>query len=224
MSFNSTENPYGLQALWSQSDVVAHTTLLILVAMSLLSWFVIVTKFIMQMQAVRKGKKVALSIESSESIPLNLNHWQIDNPYCYVAQRAVENALRHPELVTPVDLNEWIGMAIQRALNRIQSQLQSGITVLATIGSTAPFVGLFGTVWGIYHALVGIGVSGQASIEKVAGPVGESLIMTAIGLVVAVPAVIGYNMIVRRNKAFMDELNAFGADFHARLLRTKLNA
>jgi biopolymer transport protein ExbB len=96
--------------------------------------------------------------------------------------------------------------------------MQNGLAFLATVGSTAPFVGLFGTVWGIYHALVKIGISGQASIDKVAGPVGESLIMTAIGLAVAVPAVLGYNWLVRRNKAVLEQLNAFGSDLYAVLL------
>jgi len=109
-------------------------------------------------------------------------------------------------------------MSIQRAIGNVQSRMQDGLAVLATVGSTAPFVGLFGTVWGIYHALVKIGMSGQASIDKVAGPVGEALIMTAIGLAVAVPAVLGYNWLVRRNKAVMEEINAFGSDLHSVLL------
>ena len=117
-----------------------------------------------------------------------------------------------------VDFNTWVTMSIQRAINNVQSRMQDGLALLATVGSTAPFVGLFGTVWGIYNALVKIGMSGQASIDKVAGPVGESLIMTAIGLAVAVPAVLGYNWLVRRNKAAMEDVNAFGADLHAVLL------
>ena len=107
---------------------------------------------------------------------------------------------------------------VQRAMDRVQSRLQDGLAFLATVGSTAPFVGLFGTVWGIYHALTAIGVAGQASIDKVAGPVGEALIMTAIGLAVAVPAVLGYNWLVRRNKACMDDVRAFGNDLHSVLL------
>jgi biopolymer transport protein ExbB len=121
-------------------------------------------------------------------------------------------------MVVSVDFNTWVSLSIQRALSTVQSRLQNGLTVLATVGATAPFVGLFGTVWGIYHALVKIGISGQASIDKVAGPVGEALIMTAIGLAVAVPAVLGYNWLVRRNKAVMEEVHAFGADLHAVLL------
>jgi biopolymer transport protein ExbB len=111
-------------------------------------------------------------------------------------------------------------MSIQRAINNVQSRMQDGLAVLATVGSTGPFVGLFGTVWGIYNALVKIGMSGQASIDKVAGPVGESLIMTAIGLAVAVPAVLGYNWLVRRNKVLMEDVNAFGSDLHSVLLAT----
>ena len=109
-------------------------------------------------------------------------------------------------------------MSIQRAIDNVQSRTQDGLAFLATVGSTAPFVGLFGTVWGIYHALTAIGIAGQASIDKVAGPVGEALIMTAFGLAVAVPAVLGYNWLVRRNKSAMDNVRAFGADLHAVLL------
>jgi biopolymer transport protein ExbB len=113
-----------------------------------------------------------------------------------------------------------VTQSIQRAIDSVQSNLQNGLAFLATVGSTAPFVGLFGTVWGIYNALVKIGVSGQASIDKVAGPVGEALIMTAIGLAVAVPAVLGYNFIVRRNKTSLDKIRSFGSDLHSVLIAT----
>ena len=115
-------------------------------------------------------------------------------------------------------MNEWITMSIQRAIDNVASRTQDGLAFLATVGSTAPFVGLFGTVWGIYHALTAIGIAGQASIDKVAGPVGEALIMTAFGLAVAVPAVLGYNWLVRRNKSALDNVRGFGADLHAVLL------
>jgi len=117
-----------------------------------------------------------------------------------------------------IDLNSWVTMTVQRAQENIQNRLQDGLAFLATVGSTAPFVGLFGTVWGIYHALTAIGIAGQASIDKVAGPVGEALIMTAIGLAVAVPAVLGYNWLVRRNKVAMESVRTFGADLHMVLL------
>ena len=221
-SVDAMNNPYGLQMLWTQGDNIAHTTLFILIAMSLLSWFIICTKFISQYILSARSKAFVANLNASDSIQTDLSKWRIEDPYRQVVEKAIEDARIHSSLIADVDFNEWVSMSIQRAITRIQNRLQAGITTLATIGSTAPFVGLFGTVWGIYHALVGIGISGQASIEKVAGPVGESLIMTAIGLVVAVPAVIGYNMLVRRNKAYLEELNSFGADFHARLLRTRL--
>jgi len=112
-------------------------------------------------------------------------------------------------------------MSIQRAVENVNSRLQDGLAFLATVGSTAPFVGLFGTVWGIMHALTSIGIAGQASIDKVAGPVGEALIMTAIGLAVAVPAVMGYNWLIRRNKSAMERVRAFSADVHNVLLAGK---
>jgi biopolymer transport protein ExbB len=120
-----------------------------------------------------------------------------------------------------VPLHEWIDNVIARGVARIGSALTTQLPFLATTGSTAPFIGLFGTVWGIYHALVAIGVAGQASIDKVAGPVGEALIMTAIGLAVAVPAVMGYNWLIRRNKAVTDVTRAFAGDLLNVLLAGK---
>jgi biopolymer transport protein ExbB len=140
------------------------------------------------------------------------------SPFRFIAESGLEATSRHTGLLGHVDLNTWISMSIQRAIENVQSRLQDGLAFLATVGSTAPFVGLFGTVWGIYHALTAIGIAGQASIDKVAGPVGEALIMTAIGLAVAVPAVLGYNWLVRRNKSAMEQVRAFGADLHAVLL------
>jgi biopolymer transport protein ExbB len=124
-------------------------------------------------------------------------------------------------MVESIDKHTWISMSIDRAVGSINNRLQDGLAFLATVGSTAPFVGLFGTVWGIYNALVKIGISGQASIDKVAGPVGEALIMTAIGLAVAVPAVMGYNWLIRRNKAVMDSTRAFSGDLLNVLLSGK---
>ena len=141
-----------------------------------------------------------------------------DSPFRFIAEKGLEGASKHEGMLGAVDFNTWVTMSIQRAIGNVQSRMQDGLAVLATVGSTGPFVGLFGTVWGIYNALVKIGMSGQASIDKVAGPVGESLIMTAIGLAVAVPAVLGYNWLVRRNKAVMEDIHAFGNDLHSVLL------
>ena len=219
-SHTTDANPYGLSALWAQGDAVAKGTLLILVLMSMGSWYVIFTKFTEQNKLHRFAKTAQANFWAAGSVRQAADALEADSPFRFIAEKGLEGASKHQGLLGNVDFNTWVTMALQRAMGTVQSRLQNGLAVLATVGSTAPFVGLFGTVWGIYHALVKIGMSGQASIDKVAGPVGEALIMTAIGLAVAVPAVLGYNWLVRRNKAAMDEVNAFGADLHAVLLAT----
>jgi biopolymer transport protein ExbB len=211
-------NPYGLSALWAQGDAVAKGTLLILVIMSMGSWYVIFTKFTEQSKLHKFAQAAQANFWNSSSVRQAADALDSASPFRFIAEKGLEGASKHEGLLGSVDFNTWVTMSIQRAMGTVQSRMQDGLAVLATVGSTAPFVGLFGTVWGIYHALVKIGMSGQASIDKVAGPVGEALIMTAIGLAVAVPAVLGYNWLVRRNKAAMEEVNAFGADLHAVLL------
>jgi biopolymer transport protein ExbB len=212
------ENPYGLSALWAQGDAVAKGTLLILVLMSMGSWYVIFTKFAEQAKLNKQAKAAQESFWSASTVAQGKDTLEEGSAFRFIAEKGLEGASKHTGLLGAVDFNEWVTMSIQRAIGNVQSRMQDGLAVLATVGSTAPFVGLFGTVWGIYHALVKIGMSGQASIDKVAGPVGEALIMTAIGLAVAVPAVLGYNFLVRRNKAVMEQVNAFGSDLHAVLL------
>jgi biopolymer transport protein ExbB len=212
------DNPYGLGALWAQGDIVAKGTLLILVLMSMGSWYVIITKFFEQSKAAKFAKAAQDSFWSAASLRQGADGLAADSPFRFIAEKGLESANKHTGLLGAVDFNTWSTQSIQRAIGNVQSRMQDGLAVLATVGSTSPFVGLFGTVWGIYNALVKIGMSGQASIDKVAGPVGESLIMTAIGLAVAVPAVLGYNWLVRRNKAIMEDVNAFGSDLHSVLL------
>jgi len=212
------ENPYGLSALWAQGDVVAKGTLLILVLMSMGSWYVIITKYVEQSKAAKFATEAKDNFWAASSLRQGTDGLAEDSPFRFIAEKGLESANKHTGLLGAVDFNTWTTQSIQRAIGNVQSRLQDGLAVLATVGSTSPFVGLFGTVWGIYNALVKIGMSGQASIDKVAGPVGESLIMTAIGLAVAVPAVLGYNWLVRRNKAVMEEVNAFGAELHAVVL------
>jgi len=215
-------NPYGLGALWEQGDAVAKGTLLILVIMSMGSWYVIFTKFTEQAKLLKFAKAAQANFWNSGSVRQAADALDAASPFRFIAEKGLDGASKHNGLLGSVDFNTWATMSIQRAMGTVQSRMQDGLAVLATVGSTAPFVGLFGTVWGIYHALVKIGMSGQASIDKVAGPVGEALIMTAIGLAVAVPAVLGYNFLVRRNKAVMEEVNAFGADLHAVLLASAI--
>ena len=218
MAEEVVENPYGLSALWAQGDVVAKATLLILVIMSMGSWYVIFTKLAEQNRVMRYAQTAQDNFWNAGNVRQGADGLEADSPFRFIAEKGLEGASKHTGLLGSINFNDWVTMSIQRAMNNVQSRMQDGLAVLATVGSTAPFVGLFGTVWGIYNALVKIGMSGQASIDKVAGPVGESLIMTAIGLAVAVPAVLGYNWLVRRNKVAMEEVHAFGADLHAVLL------
>jgi biopolymer transport protein ExbB len=213
-------NPYGIQAVWAQGDLVARGTLLLLVLMSMMSWYVIITKALEQARVGKQARAVGQDFWSGASVRQSTDQLPTESPYRFIAEKGLESASKHDGLLGAIDFNTWVTTGIQRAMAQVQSRLQSGLAILATVGSTAPFVGLFGTVWGIYNALVSIGMSGQASIDKVAGPVGESLIMTAIGLAVAVPAVLGYNWLVRRNKLAMEDVQAFGNDLHAVLLAT----
>ena len=213
------DNPYGMSAIWSQGDFVARGTLLIMIIMSMGSWYIILTKLLEQRKLFADAKKVRQLFWSAGTLEQGVEALSQEGAFCYVAKNAVEARNEHQgALAKEVSLNSWIEMAFDRAFEEIQARLQVGLAFLGTVGSTAPFVGLFGTVWGIYHALTAIGIAGQASIDKVAGPVGESLIMTAIGLAVAVPAVLGYNWLVRRNKNAMAQVHAFAADLEKCLL------
>jgi biopolymer transport protein ExbB len=216
------ENPYGLEAMWRQGDVVSKTTLIIMIIMSIGSWYIIFTKVFEQGKLLRASKEIGDGFWKAGSIKQGASSLKDGSAYRYIAESGLKAADHHEgTLVEAIDRHTWISMSIERAVGNIQSRMQDGLAFLATVGSTAPFVGLFGTVWGIYHALTAIGISGQASIDKVAGPVGEALIMTAIGLAVAVPAVMGYNWLIRRNKRVMEEIRAFSGDVHNVLLAGK---
>jgi biopolymer transport protein ExbB len=212
------DNPYGLEALWKGGDIVAKITLAILAIMSMGSWYLIITKVYEQFKMGAQARAADKSFWNAPTVRQGAEKLKEGSPYRFIAESGLEATNKHTGLLGNVDLNTWISMSIQRAIDNVQSRTQDGLAFLATVGSTAPFVGLFGTVWGIYHALTAIGIAGQASIDKVAGPVGEALIMTAFGLAVAVPAVLGYNWLVRRNKAAMDMVRGFAADLHAVLL------
>lgn len=212
-------NPYGLEALWQSGDWIARSTLMILVAMSMGSWYILVTRVLTQSRLLREGREAGARFWSASSVREGVERLSAGSAYRRIAESGL-NAMAHHEgvLMEQIDRNTWVTLSLERSMSDIQSRMQDGLTFLATVGSTAPFVGLFGTVWGIYHALTAIGIAGQASIDKVAGPVGEALIMTALGLAVAVPAVLGYNALVRRNRVALDQVRAFGADLHGVLL------
>lgn len=215
----AVENPYGLEALWKQGDFVAKGTLIILVIMSMGTWYIAIVKLIEQAKLLKQAKEARDKFWKANSVQAGIGVLHADSAFRFIAEEGSKAAAHHGStLVEQVDLNSWVSMSIQRAVDTIGNRLQNGLAFLATVGSTAPFVGLFGTVWGIYHALTAIGIAGQASIDKVAGPVGEALIMTAFGLAVAVPAVLGYNWLVRRNKVAMELVRHFSGELHMVLL------
>jgi len=219
-----TENPYGLAALWSQGDTIIKCVAIALLLMSIVSWYIIVTRA-WRAAKLRRATAAAAGFWHEQSFEQGLQLLGppgVDNPFRHVASEG-RAALDHhssnqEDLHGQISMAQWLTESLRGAIDESAERMQSGLAVLASVGSTAPFVGLFGTVWGIYHALIGIGASGQASIDKVAGPVGEALIMTAFGLAVAIPAVLGYNAFTRNNKGVINKLNRFARQLHAYFL------
>jgi biopolymer transport protein ExbB len=215
----TVENPYSLTVLWQGGDVIARGTIVILAIMSIGSWYVMIVKFFEQMFLLRQGREANRKFWNAPSVRAGADSLGRKSAFRMVVEDGLNAAEHHDSKLTEqIDRHTWITMSLQRSVDSVSNRLQGGLAVLATVGSTAPFVGLFGTVWGIYHALTAIGIAGQASIDKVAGPVGEALIMTAIGLAVAVPAVLAYNWMVRRNKVAMDQVRGFSSDLLALLI------
>ena len=214
------ESTSGLITLWTQGDWVTRFVALLLLVMSLASWMVIITKALLLRQA-RKQAAATEGFWHSADLAQGLNTLGNDpgNPFRALAiegrEAIAHHKNSHPQLHDTLDVSDWLTRCLRNGIDEATARLQSGLAILASVGSTAPFVGLFGTVWGIYHALIAIGTSGQASIDKVAGPIGEALIMTALGLAVAIPAVLGYNALIRGNKAVTGKLNRFAHDLHS---------
>ena len=213
------ENPYGIEALWKQGDFVARGTLIILIIMSIGTWYIGIVKYIEQARLMKDWREAEAKFWAAKGINDGAAQLREDSAFRFMAEEGAIAVKDHSAMPRQqIDLNTWISMTLDRAIDVVNNRLQTGLAFLATVGSTAPFVGLFGTVWGIYHALTAIGIAGQASIDKVAGPVGEALIMTALGLAVAVPAVLGYNWLVRRNRVAMEEVRRFGSALQMTLL------
>ncbi len=213
------ENPYGLEALWKGGDFVARGILVTLVIMSMGSWFILVTRLWDQQVLFGHAKTAGSGFWSAANLKEGMAKLEPTSAFRAIVEDGLKSAEHHEgKLTDQIALTDWVTMSLQRSTNDVSGALQKGLSFLAAVASSAPFVGLLGTVWGIYHALVAIGIAGQASIDKVAGPVGEALIMTAIGLAVAIPAVLGYNWLVARNKVALDGIRNFAADVHAVLL------
>ena len=205
---------FGLMAALEQGGVIAWTIFIILVIMSAASWYILFTKLFEQQKILNQAKRVRTSFWGTPSLRDGANKLEKNTAYRQIVDDGLRAQDEHTKLIDPVDQHEWLGSSLGRSQAAINSKLGNGLAVLATVGSTSPFVGLLGTVIGIYRALIKIGASGQASIDAVAGPVGEALIMTAIGLVVAVPAVLAYNWLIRRNKVISEQMSAFSTDLH----------
>jgi len=213
------ENPYGIEALWKQGDFVARGTLIILIIMSIGTWYIGIVKYIEQARLFKDWREAEAKFWAAKSVNDGMAQLREDSAFRFMAEEGAIAVKDHSAMPKQqLDLNTWLAMTLDRAVDVVNNPLQTGLAFLATVGSTAPFVGLFGTVWGIYHALTAIGIAGQASIDKVAGPVGEALIMTALGLAVAVPAVLGYNWLVRRNRVAMENVRRFGSGLQMTLL------
>src|SRR5687768_6209502 len=212
------ENPYGLMQALQEGGAISWATFIILVTMSVFSFYILFTKLMQQQKIISQGNKVRSSFWNSPNLREASTKLEARSAYRSIVDDALVAQEQHGKLTDPIDQHDWMGNSLARSQGGIGARLGEGLAFLATVGSTAPFIGLFGTVVGIYRALIKIGVAGQASIDAVAGPVGEALIMTALGLVVAVPAVLAYNWLVRRNKSIMEDLAAFTNDIHGYLM------
>ncbi len=214
------DNPYGLKAIIEHGDLVSKGVLGLLMIMSMGTWIVLAMKVLEQRKLLREAKGVGAgsAFWTAGSLQKGAESLDKEGAFRFIADTALEASKRHDGVLAGVDLGSWISTSLEEAGEEVEHRMQKGLGFLATVGSTSPFIGLFGTVWGILNALTAIGVAGQASIDKVAGPVGEALIMTAIGLAVAVPAVLGYNWLVGRNTAALHYVTTFGNKLRATLL------
>jgi biopolymer transport protein ExbB len=211
---------YGIVNVWDQGDIVTRFLVVFLFAMSVSSWIVILTKGLANRRLEVLGRRAQAKFWSAQTLAEGIESLgsNANNPYRLIAlagREANDQQINNEaSLQSSLSAGEWVARGLRNATDDEVAHLQNGLAVLGSIASTAPFVGLFGTVWGIYHALMAIGISGQASLDHVAGPVGESLIMTAVGLFVAIPAVLGFNYVNRGNKRVSHRLHRFSRELH----------
>ncbi|MDR3299508.1 MAG: MotA/TolQ/ExbB proton channel family protein [Candidatus Accumulibacter sp.] len=222
-SLKTPVNTLDLAAVWLQGDAISHAVVIVLLAMSVASWSIILSKVWRVWRLRHKTPRALVAFWDSATVESGLKELDAVKPFHDMAAQG-QGAIHHLEshrqegnshLDAKLSASELVTRALRNSIARTSSRLESGLTLLASVGSTAPFVGLFGTVWGIYHALAKIGATGQSSLDKVAGPVGEALIMTAAGLLVAVPAVLAYNTFTRSLALITADMEAFAHDLHA---------
>lgn len=213
----------GIAHFVAQSDLVGKSLFVILLLMSMVSWYYIITKSITQYLTRQRSQAFMgffWNATSLETVSAGLAAQGASDPFSRLTSQALFAREHHARvgaarLVEAGSVSDFLTRTMRKVIDEETTQLESGLTVLASVGATAPFVGLFGTVWGVYHALVAIGTSGAASLDRIAGPVGEALIMTGLGLAVAIPAVLGYNALVRSNRVLLGRLDAFAYDLFA---------
>jgi biopolymer transport protein ExbB len=222
-------NPYGIATLWEQSDLIIKSVAAMLFFMSIFTWYIIVQKSLIIYQS-RKLKQQIQAFWTTDNLDNAIASIDNKNGPEFLSSLAKkgQSALTHhhqnaEQLQGQLPLSDWLVDNLKTSIDDTRESLQERLSFLASVGSTSPFIGLFGTVWGIYHALVAISMSGSSSIDKIAGPVGEALIMTAFGLAVAIPAVLAYNAINRSNKAVIFQLNKFAQQYHVYLLANRNN-
>jgi len=214
----ANSNPYGLLAALHQGGTIAWTVFSLLVIMSAASWYILFVKLFEQQKIINQGRRARTTFWQAANLREGAGKLEKNSAYRQIVDDGIQALEQHDKLTDPIDQHDWMQNSLARSHGAIASRLSTGLALLATVGSTAPFIGLFGTVIGIYRALIKIGAAGQASIDAVAGPVGEALIMTALGLAVAVPAVMAYNWLMRRNKAVLEELAKFTNDLHGYMM------
>ena len=217
------ENSLGFGHFIAQADLVGRGVLVIMLLLSVASWYLIVTRSFANLLARRRADRFLAEFWNADSLAAvreMLASRAPDNAFALLAHDALQaasDAERNdlPKLAAAGGSGEFLVRVLRNGVDQEGARVESGLTVLASAGSAAPYIGLFGTVWGIYHALVAIGLSGQGTLDKVAGPVGEALIMTALGLAVAIPAVLAFNAFTRRNRIWLARLDAFAHDLFA---------
>lgn len=216
---HSNENPYGIIPALIQGGLIAQSLFVIMVLMSIGSWYIMFTRWFEQRKIFAESRTINRQVWATGNLRDGVKKVDQNSPFRQIADDGIHGLDVHQgENSGGVDPSEWVILSINNSANLIAARLDRGLPFLASVGAVAPFIGLLGTVIGIYRALINIGLAGQASIDKVAGPVGEALIMTAIGLAVAIPAVMGYNYLAGRNKSIMERINLFASDVHGYLV------
>ena len=213
-STNAVAQKFGLMEALKEGGLITQVIFTILVVMSVVSFYIMFTKLFEQSKILKQARNDVSKFWSAGSVRDGAAKFEKNSAFRQIVDDGIKAEDQHGKLTDPMDQHEWMHSSLNRSQGAINSKLGTGLAFLATVGSTSPFVGLLGTVIGIYRALIKIGATGSADIASVAGPVGEALIMTALGLVVAVPAVMGYNWLQRRNKMIAEQLSTFSNDLH----------